>query len=99
MYIISEGRFIFIFDFMNFLLHAFILFMIESQIFDFGMKDSNHGILLIKTGCKIFRGDGEFLSTGISEKTHFLRIEIGIYYMQFENICFINPNLSYRFLN
>jgi hypothetical protein len=54
---------------------------------------------LIKTGCKIFRGDGEFLSTGISEKTHFLRIEIGIYYMQFENICFINPNLSYRFLN
>jgi hypothetical protein len=28
-YIISEGRFIFIFDFMNFLLHAFILFMIE----------------------------------------------------------------------
>jgi hypothetical protein len=47
---------------------------------------------LIKTGCKVFRGNGEFLSTGISDKTHFLRIEIGIYYMQFENICFINSN-------
>lgn len=72
---------------MDFFLHALILFMVESQIFDFGLKDCDHGILLIETCGKVFRGNVEFLSAGISYKTHFLIIEIGIYYMRFENIC------------
>ena len=67
MYVISEAGLIFILDFMNFLLHAFIPFMIKPPIFNFSLEDSNHGILLIETCGKILMRDGEFLSAGISD--------------------------------
>ena len=77
-YVVSQSSLVFLFCFWNLFLHSLIFLVVKSQILNLGLEKGNHWILLIETGCKVFGSDWELFSAWISDKAHFLNLEIGI---------------------